>query len=427
MKILLVVSRWPWPPRRGDQLRALQVAGFLAAEHEVTLLAPAARARTGDDPAPTAMPFRLVGYRRSWWAPAAGALRALVRGLPLQSALFYQPDLGAKLRRSAPDADLVVLQLVRLAPHLADVGATPLAVDLIDCLSLNVACRARRDHFLLRLALIVEAWRLACWEERLIAVASFALVVSERDRAALVDRLNLGAELAARLAVLPVALPAPAGGGPALGEARAATAVDAGSPAAGRAPTLVFTGNLGYFPNVDAVTWWLRAVWPALAPLRRRHPGLRLVIAGDRPCRAVRRAIRRARAAGEDIELVESPPDLSTVLAGATAAIAPLRVGTGVPIKVLEAWAAGVPVVVSPWAAAGTSGRPGEDLLVADEPDGWRDALATLLGDPEARRRLAAAGRARLAADYAPAAVAERLRDLVGALAPPAVPRPRSR
>ena len=148
------------------------------------------------------------------------------------------------------------------------------------------------------------------------------------------------------------------------------------------------------------------------------------MIAGDQPPLQVRRA---AAAAGPEVELLLLPPNLGAVLAWATIAFAPLRCGSGVPIKVLEAWGAGVPVVVSPWAAAGTSGRPGEDLLVADEPDGWRDALATLLGDPEARRRLAAAGRARLAADYAPAAVAERLRDLVGALAPPAVPRPRSR
>ena len=116
MKILLVVSRWPWPPRRGDQLRALQAAEFLAAEHEVTLLAPAARPRTGDARAPAATPFRLATYRRSWWAPAAGALRALAGGFPFQSALFYQPDLGLKLRRLSPAADLVVLQLVRLAP-----------------------------------------------------------------------------------------------------------------------------------------------------------------------------------------------------------------------------------------------------------------------------------------------------------------------
>ena len=410
MKILLVVSRWPWPPRRGDQLRAVQVAGFLATEHEVTLLAPAARSRAGDAWAPAAMPFRLATYRRSWWAPAAGALRVLAGGFPFQSALFYQPDLGLKLRRLSPAADLVVLQLVRLAPHLADVGEAPLAVDLIDCLSLNVDRRARRDHLLLRPALAWEARRLARWEERLIAASSLALVVSERDRATLVDRLDLDAELAARLAVVPVALPAPAAGGPPGGPPKAATAADSGPTAGSSAPTLVFTGNLGYFPNADAVTWWLRTIWPALAPLRRRHPGLRLVIAGDRPRRVVRRAIRRARAAGADLELIASPPDLGAVLAGATVAIAPLRAGSGVPIKVLEAWAAGVPVVVSPWAAAGTSGRAGEDFLVAETAADWSAALGALLADPAARHRLATAGRARLAADYAPERVADRLR-----------------
>ncbi len=129
-----------------------------------------------------------------------------------------------------------------------------------------------------------------------------------------------------------------------------------------------------------------------------------MVVAGDRPSAAVRRTVRRAGA-----ELVESPPDLRSILAQATVALAPMRCGSGVPIKVLEAWSAGVPVVASPWAAAGTSGRQGEDFLLAMTPIEWLTAILDLLDAPAERRRLAAAGRRRLAADYAPAVVRERL------------------
>jgi glycosyltransferase involved in cell wall biosynthesis len=334
-------------------------------------------------------------------------VRALVRGLPLQSALFFEPDLGRELRRRAPSADLVVLQLVRLAQHLSELGATPLAVDLIDCLSLNFARRARLDRAWLRPVLALEARRLARWERRMIARARLALVVSARDRTALVDGLE--AETAARVAVVPVARRETAGGDVDAGPAKAAPA-GAGAGSKSGAPTLVFTGNLGYFPNADAVRWWLRRVWPALGALRLRSPGLRLVVAGDRPTGAVRRAVARA---GAGVVLVESPTDLGAVLAGATVALAPLRAGSGVPIKVLEAWAAAVPVVASRSAAAGTSGRPGEDLLVADTPAEWEATLAALLADPELRRRIATSGRSRLEADYAPAAVGDRLRRLV--------------
>jgi glycosyltransferase involved in cell wall biosynthesis len=395
-KILLVVSRWPWPPRRGDRLRAVQVAGFLAAEHEVTLLAPAREPAERDEAAPAGLPFRVETYRRSWWARVPGALRALAGRLPWQSALFYQPDLGRRLRELAPAADLVVLQLVRLAPHLADLGATPLAVDLIDCLSLNLAGRARYDHPVLRWALNAEARRVARCERRLIARSSLDLVVCERDREALAA--GLSAEEAERLAVVPIAVAPPA------------TELAAAEPAAAAEPLLVFTGNLGYFPNADGIVGWLETTWPALAPLRNRHPGLRLVVAGDRPGRRVRRAVA---AAGVQVRLEASPADLAPLLAGATVALAPLRCGSGVPIKVLEAWGAGVPVIASPFAAAGAAARAGEDLLVAVSAEEWRVALSALLDEPGGaaeRRRLAAAGRARLAADHAPEVVGERLR-----------------
>src|SRR5919202_1611789 len=118
MKILLVTSRYPWPPRRGDQMRAVQTLDFLAEEHEVTLLAPA----PGKDqpPPPGKARYRVELYRPGGAAIFSGVARALVKRLPLQTGLFYQPDLGRKLRELAPEHDLAILQLVRLAIHVED-------------------------------------------------------------------------------------------------------------------------------------------------------------------------------------------------------------------------------------------------------------------------------------------------------------------
>src|SRR5262249_7335367 len=106
----------------------------------------------------------------------------------------------------------------------------------------------------------------------------------------------------------------------------------------------------------------------------------------------------------------------------ATLALAPMRCGAGVPIKVLEAWASGVPVVASPWAAAGTSGRQGEDFrVVGQHPIEWVSAILELLDSPEERRRLADNGRRRPAA----APPGEPGRDqLGGALSPRKYPPP---
>jgi len=240
LKILLVTSRYPWPPRRGDQIRAVQALDFLSAEHEVTLLTPA----PGKEQAP--------------------------------------PPAGAAYR--------------------------------------------------------VETYR------------------------------------PARLAAL----------------------------------ALVLTRNLP-LQNADAVTWWLREVWPAV---RQALPAARVIIAGDRPTPSLRRAIARAGA-----QLIESPPDMRSIIAQATLSLAPMRCGSGVPIKVLEAWAAGTPIVATPWAVAGTSGRQGEDFrTVGTHPIEWVSAIRELLDDPDARQHLAESGRRRLAADYSREVVRDQLLDAVRAL-----------
>lgn len=392
MNLLVVVSRYPWPPRRGDRLRALQMAELLAGRHEVTLLAPSPP--PGAPPPPAAFPARLLTYRRPGLLDRAlGVLSAAVTGLPLQSGLYGGPGLRRALRRLAPEADLAILQLVRLAPRARDLGATPYVVDLIDSLALSTARRARFDRGALGPALRLEAGRLARWERRLAQAAAATLVVSERDARAL--REGLPDTAARKVHAVPLAIEASPGPPP---------------PRPGP-PVLAVTGNLGYFPTRDGALWFLRDVWPALAAAR---PGLRLVLAGDRPPPALVREAERRGA-----ELVPSPSDLRSLLATVTVALAPMRTGAGLPLKVLEAWAAGVPVVATPWAAEGAAARPGVDLLVAEGPDRWREAIGALLDDAELRARLAASARSRLGERYSTEAVRAGLERVLAEAASP--------
>lgn len=385
MRIVLAVPRYPWPPRRGDQLRTLQAARALGRRHRVTLLVPEPPA--GAPRPPKDLPGRVVLYAAPGLAErAAGTAAAALRGLPLQSGLFASAGLSRVLAERLPSADLVVAQLVRLAPHLphplhpegtAAVGV-PLVVDLIDSLALSTRRRVGFDRPWLAPALRLEARRLERWEGRLAERAAATLLVSERDRAAVAASRPAAAE---RVRVVPVAVPA------AEPSPRTGTAPEPDGP-----PVLAVTGNLGYFPTAEGLDWLLREVWPGL---RARRPELRLVLAGSRPGRDL---LRRARRAGA--EVLVDPPSLGPVLRRAAVALAPMRCGAGQPLKVLEAWGAGVPVVTTPWTAAGTTCRPGEDLLVAEGADGWTAAVLGLLEDPERRRRIAASARARLEADY---------------------------
>ena len=360
----------------------------LADRHEVTLLAPAAPNE------PPIAGVRREAYRRGV-AAWIGAPARLLRGWPVQAIPFHQGDLSRRLRLLAPRHDLVVLQLARLAPHLPDLGDVPLVADLIDCLSLNVSTRAAVAPAWQRPFLRVEARRVAATERKLVARARRALVVCDRDRRALASALPA---LADRIAVVPVAM------GPPRDHAakRAATSL--------ARPTLAITGNLGYFVNRDAVASWVRQVWPAL---RRAIPELGLVVAGDRPPGGLRRLVE-----GAGGTLVPRPPDLHALLADATVAAAPLRCGSGVPLKVLDAWSVGVPVVASPFAAEGADATAERELLVAEGIDAWTAQVRRLLQDEPLRARLAAAGRERIAALSADRVRAELLRQIAAAAAP---------
>jgi glycosyltransferase involved in cell wall biosynthesis len=403
---------------------------LLGPEHRVTLLTP--RPAAGQPPPPAVHgSAAVVTYERAGGPLGAvsgrlgavsdllgavndllgavnGLARAAARGLPAQSGWFFSADLRQQLRRLAPGADLVVLQLVRLAAHRADAGATPVLVDLIDDLALNFARRAAVDRWWLRPALAWEARLLARAQRRLVRQAAGVLLVSDRDRRETMR--GLPSELAGRVRTVTLAV-----------EAGGSVAEPAPAGPLGEPLVLAFTGNLGYFVNDDAISWWLRDVWPALAA---RHPDLKLVVAGDRPRPGLRRVVAMAGGQTGAVTVAESPPDMRRQLAGATVALAPMRCGSGVPVKILEAWAQGVPVVASPWAAAGTTGVPGEDLLVVSSPRQWVEVLSGLLQDPAARQRLAASGRRRLLADYSRQAVkAQLLAAVAAAAAAAAAPR----
>ncbi|MGK5080787.1 TIGR03087 family PEP-CTERM/XrtA system glycosyltransferase [Janthinobacterium sp. HLX7-2] len=134
----------------------------------------------------------------------------------------------------------------------------------------------------------------------------------------------------------------------------------AGAPAGPYAPgaqVLVFTGAMDYWPNIDAVQWFVRRVWPAL---RRQFPQLQFYIVGSGPTAAV---TALARVAG--VTVTGKVPDIRPYLAGAALAVAPLRIARGVQNKVLEAMAMGKIVLATPQALEGIAAQPGLELLLA--------------------------------------------------------------
>ena len=166
------------------------------------------------------------------------------------------------------------------------------------------------------------------------------------------------------------------------------TASSAGSVPEDAQQTVVMTGNLGYFPNQEGASWFLREVWPQLRSARSE---VRLLLAGTRPTGALVRL-----AARHDVGLRASPRRLVAALEIADVAVAPIFSGAGIPVKVLEAWAHRVPVVASRWAADGAGASDGVDVLCAGSPSEWVSAILRLLDDRTLQQDLSRAGVERL-------------------------------
>ncbi len=134
---------------------------------------------------------------------------------------------------------------------------------------------------------------------------------------------------------------------------------------------LVFTGAMDYWPNVDAVVWFAREVFPAL---REAHPALSFNIVGGNPARAVRQL-----ATGPGITVTGRVADVRPYLKHALAAVAPIRIARGVQNKVLEAMAMARPVLVSRKGLEGIAARDGEEVLLAESLADYQRLLADVL------------------------------------------------
>lgn len=150
-------------------------------------------------------------------------------------------------------------------------------------------------------------------------------------------------------------------------------------------PEIIFSGNLEYPPNIQAVRFFHRNVWPAL---QSRWPELKWKILSRNPG-----SIRELAARDPRIEITGFVPDAVAVIAQAQVAIVPLLSGSGTRIKILEAWAAGTPVVSTTLGAEGLEYHDRENLVLADNAETFTAAVSELLALPVNRERIGAAGR----------------------------------
>ena len=353
-RLLAVCTLPPWPIRDGYSLRVANLLRRLARRWEVTLLAP------GRAPPPGVarhVPLLLDGPGLSYpWRfdsrPLATALQAALPTARPDRALGWPGAEDAWLRAGPP---------------------VPAVFDMIDCNPREFWAEAR------------AGWGASWGRDRLRAgrecvLAAMAARRAVRGFAATVCAGGADAAWAARL------------GGRAVHTVPNGVARPDAAGAEDPRPTVIFAGTLDYPPNVDAVAWAAASVWPGI---RARVPDARWVIAGRRPVAAVRALDGR-----NGIEVRGEVADMAAELHAAWVALAPMRTGTGIKNKVLEAWACARPAVMTRRACNGLVVPPGHAGLVQDGAAGMAEAAAALLRDADARRRLGRAARATAAREF---------------------------
>ncbi len=347
--LLYLCHRIPYPPDKGDKIRAFHMIEHLRTRYRVHL------GCFIDDPAdrvhaPT-LEARVASLACMPLDPRRARLRALLRcrpGRPLLPGYFHDDRLAAWVRRTARTAaiDQIVVFSVAMA-HYADlIPGVPRLLDMVDIDSEKFATYGAHSSWPKSLVWSREGRTLLAYERAAVRRFDRTLFVSAAER----DRFTI---------LAPESEPRTLAIGNGVDLDHFAPAAGLSRPFTDDRPVILFTGAMDYRPNIEAVTWFADAVLPAL---RAREPAPRFVIVGSNPVPAVR-ALER----GGDIIVTGRVPDTRPYLMHADLVVAPLRIGRGVQNKVLEAMAMARPVLASHAAFTGIAAVPGRDLLVADD------------------------------------------------------------
>jgi polysaccharide biosynthesis protein PslH len=375
MRIFFVAQRVPFPPDRGDKITTFNEIRHLARDHEVHVFCLADGPGDLDNiPGLRDYAASVTAVPLNKWASRGRALRALVSGEPLSVAAFNEPALHKAVRRKYTELqpDLVFVYSCNVAQYAAAFSQTPRVMQFADLDSLKWGQYARSAGLPMKWIYRIEQRRLLAYERRIAAAFDHSLVCTPIERGDF-ERLIPG---------VPVSL---VGNGVDLDYFSSAGR-------AKRPASMIFTGVMNYWPNVDAVSWFCDRILPLV---QRELTQAELTICGSRPAAAVRRLARRP-----GVSVTGWVADMRPLLDSAQVFVAPLRLARGIQNKLLEAMAMGLPVVTSSAAHRGTVLPDGDGLIAADDPAEFAANVVRLLRDADYRAEIGRKARAAVETHY---------------------------
>jgi glycosyltransferase involved in cell wall biosynthesis len=397
MRILLITQIVPYPPDSGPKIKTYHVLRYLAERgHRVTL---ASFVRQHEEAQltylqPYCEKIHPISFRRSRLADAIALADSFRTGLPF----LVLRDANREMRRlidnlATQPFDIVhadQLTMAQFALQFRDAARTnsnrpPLLVfDAHNAVHEIVKRTRQTAPFFLRPILAPEENRLKRYEGQLVQQFDRTLAVSQIDKD---DLLSASAafttnnrrqtppqsgNLGTKINVIPIAV-----------DCAALHVVTNDGPS----NNIISASTLFYPPNADGVRWFAREVFPLV---RARVPNVTWTVAGPRPPQDV---IKFGTQNPENVQVTGYVPDLEPFYARAALTIVPVRAGSGMRVRILEALARGVPVVTTTTGVEGIDAVSGEHLLIADNPPDFASAVVQLLENRELLERIKRNGR----------------------------------
>ena len=365
MKIFVLLPRIPFPLEKGDKLRAFNQIKQLAKRNEIVLCALNDNANVNEQDAfRTLQPYcQSINFVRiNKLQIILGLIRAFFKGLPMQCGYFYNrkaaKKINALLAKHKPD--ILYGQLLRVAEYIRHKDI-PKAIDYQDIFSYGMKRRADIASPLTRPIYNMEYRRLKRYEAAIFDDFDVRTIISEPDRELFPhDKRD-------EILIIPNGVDH-----------------DYFKPQEREKKyDLVFTGNMSYPPNVNAVDYLANEILPIVWKTR---PETTLYIAGATPDPKVKKA------ASERIIVSGWLDDIRDAYAQSRVFIAPMRIGTGLQNKLLEAMSMRLPAITSPLANASLGAKPDEEILVGSNANEMAQHIITLLTDREKAEQIAQAG-----------------------------------
>jgi sugar transferase (PEP-CTERM/EpsH1 system associated) len=365
MKIFVLLPRIPYPLEKGDKLRAFNQIKQLAKHNEIVLCALNDNAKVSEQDAfhalqPYCQSISFISINKA--QILLGLARAFFKGLPLQCGYFYNRKAAKRIDMliTKHKPDMLFGQLLRVAEYIRH-KSIPKALDYQDIFSYGMKRRADIASPVTRPIYDMEYRRLKRYEAAIFNDFDVRSIISEPDRALFPhERRN-------EILIVPNGVDH-----------------DYFKPQEKEKKyDLVFTGNMSYPPNVNAVEYLANEIMPIVW---KTLPETKLYIAGATPDPKVKKA------ASARIIVSGWLDDIRDAYAESRIFIAPMRIGTGLQNKLLEAMSMRLPAITSPLANASLGAKPDEEILVGDKAETLAQHIITLLTDKEKADHIAQAG-----------------------------------